>query len=132
METLDDDVLQKLETYYENYKEHQAILKTLRDHRKQYEPAMKRVTRNMEDCSHVIMNYLQKYNHPGIKYNECYFLPQEKRRRLVNRDKQFDQVLAKHGIQTGTNLYTDLHRSLFQLDGNKEKRLVVKQNYKKK
>ncbi|MAI14510.1 MAG: hypothetical protein CMM15_10860 [Rhodospirillaceae bacterium] len=131
METLDDDILRKLETYYENYKEHQAILNTLRLQRKQYQQAIKRVTKNMEDCSESIMKYLEKYNHPGIKYNECYFIPQEKRKRLINQEKKFEEILNSHGIHQDTKLYSDLQRSLYQMD-SKNKKLVVKRNIKKK
>jgi hypothetical protein len=124
MDDLNDEVLRNLQTYYENYKEHQAILATIRSQKKQYEQAIKRVTKTMDDSSNVIMKYMETYNHPGIKYHECYFLPKERRKRITNKEKKFDEVLEKHGISVGTNLHTALKNSLYEQSSNKK--LVVK------
>ena len=125
MEELDDEVLRNLQTYYENYKEYQSILATIRSQKKQYQQAMKRLTKTMDESSDVIMKYMEKYNHPGIKYHECYFLPKERRKR-INKEKKFDEVLEKHGISAGTNLHTALKNSLYEQPSNGNKKLVVK------
>ena len=107
----DDNILGYMEEYYQNYNELQKINKDILLYRKKFEPSIKKLKEQMTKMESRIINYIKKNNHPGIKYRDNIFVPENGKVRISSKKKEekIDLILKKYQIHQGHPLYRELN-----------------------
>lgn len=109
----DDKILKVITNYKEDYDELQKINNDIKNYRMKFDKRIKSLKADMDKKGSVIIDYMKKHNHPGIKYNNMNFVAETKTHRVSKKkqEEQLDLLLSKYQISKINPLYHELKRT---------------------
>ena len=124
----EDNILGYIEEYYQNHQEIKRIQADILQYRKEFEPSMKRLKEQMSKMEVRIIQYINKNNHPGIKYKDNIFVPESGKIRVSSKKKEekMETILKKYQIHQGHPLYRELNAALQSNQTDENIRLKIK------
>lgn len=128
MEVTDENIKNQLLDYMDDYREYQSILKDIRDYRKKFAKRIDALKKDMDKKGENIISYIEKHNHPAVKFQNVYFTPQQgiKRTSLKTKEKQVQDIFKKYNIPKSSPLFYELSDTLNGKKTNDDKKLKIK------